>query len=140
MTFRFAGPRDVSLLAEANAELLEDERHELKLSREKLVERWSDWIAGEYRAVLFEDDDSNPLAYALFRPAERGVHLRQFFVWRGSRGKGVGRAAFQLLLSEVWPPGTRVQLDVLCGNEAAFGFWRALGFRDYAVTMERRPI
>jgi hypothetical protein len=42
------------------------------------------------------------------------------------------------LLNEVWGPGTPVQLEILCGNPDALGFWRALGFKEYAVTMELR--
>jgi GNAT superfamily N-acetyltransferase len=136
MTFRFADARDVPLLAEANARLLEDERHEMRLSSEELVERWSKWLAGEYRAVLFEEE--SPVAYALFRPSETGVYLRQFFVWRGRRRQGRGRAAFALLATQVWAPGTRIELDVLCGNQTGLRFWKTLGFRDYAVRMELR--
>jgi hypothetical protein len=73
MTFRFATATDIPLLAAANAQLLEDERHERRLSHEKLIERWKEWIPGDYRAVLFENSgESDPIAYALFRPSESG--------------------------------------------------------------------
>ena len=42
------------------------------------------WLAAEYRAALFELN-SEPVAHALFRPAEGGIYLRQFYVARGCR-------------------------------------------------------
>ena len=44
----------------------------------------------------------------------------------------------QILLSEVFPPRTRVTVDVLHHNHAAHEFWKAIGFHDYAVTLEMR--
>ena len=70
LTFRFATPDDIPLLADANAQLIDDEGYEWKLSRDALASRWN---------------------------------------------------------------------YVLRGNRDALGFWKALGFAEYAVLMELRP-
>ncbi len=96
-----------------------------------------DWLAGDYLAVLFEID-GDPVAYALHRPEEGGIYLRQFFVLPEQRRKGIGRQAIRLLREEVWPEGVRVTVEVLIHNRAGTEFWRALGFERYALTLESR--
>jgi ribosomal protein S18 acetylase RimI-like enzyme len=64
------------------------------------------------------------------------VHLRQFFVSRDHRRQGVGRQAMTLLLQQVWPPDARISLDVLVQNQQGLAFWKALGFSEYAITLE----
>ena len=95
------------------------------------------WLGGEYSAVLFELDGAT-VGYSLFRDDEgRGVYLRQFFVARERRREGIGRRAFELLATEALRPGTRIVIEVLCGNERALAFWSAVGFADYARTLVR---
>lgn len=136
MHLRRATEADVPLLATMNSRLLEDESHELRLAAAEREKRMRGWLAGEYQAVLFLDD-SAPVGYALFRPNEHGVYLRQFYVERGRRRQGIGRAALELLRQEIWPSGSQVTLEVLVGNQPALAFWRAVGFSDYALTMRK---
>jgi len=96
------------------------------------------WLQTEYQAIIFEHDD-RPVAYALYRQEGDGIHLRQFFVDRQQRRQGLGRQALQLLLSEVWPLEARVTLEVLVNNRSGQEFWKALGFREYALTLEMLP-
>ena len=51
------------------------------------------------------------------------------------RRRGVGRAAIGWLWQHVWG-GRRVRVDVLVGNAVGVAFWRAVGFRDYCLTLE----
>jgi GNAT superfamily N-acetyltransferase len=105
----------------------------------ELERRMRGWLSREYSAVLFEEGGER-VAYALFRDDEgRGVHVRQFFVARDRRRSGVGRRAFELLVGEVLPPGTRLVVEVLARNGRALEFWKAVGFADYARTLERLP-
>lgn len=122
-----------------NAELIQDEGHANPMSLAELEARMRAWLSGEYAAVIFEEGEE-PAAYALFRDNEgRGVLLRQFFVVRERRRRGIGRRAFQLLASEIVAPGTRLVVEVLSHNHRALAFWEAVGFADYARTLERRP-
>jgi predicted acetyltransferase len=140
MNWHRAQPDEVPLLARMNAELIVDEGHTNRMTVAELEERMRGWLAAEYSAVLF-NEDAEPVGYAVVRDNEgRGVLLRQFFVVRHRRREGIGRRALDLLINEILPPTTRVIVDVLVGNERALRFWRAMGFTDYSVTLERLPV
>jgi len=40
------------------------------------------------------------------------------------------------LQQEIWPPDKRLTVEVLVGNQAARGFYEAVGFREYSVELE----
>jgi GNAT superfamily N-acetyltransferase len=101
----------------------------------ELETRLRKWLSGRYVATLFARDRVT-VAYALWRDDAEWVYLRQFFVARPVRREGIGREAIALLTDEVWPPGKRVRVEVLLGNEVGLAFWRAIGFRDYFLTLE----
>jgi GNAT superfamily N-acetyltransferase len=123
------------MLAEMNLRLIQDEAHRKPMDVPALENRMQAWLrSGEYEAVLF--DGPPVIAYALFRQDPDSIYLRQFFVERSSRRRGVGRLAFEILTREVWPPKTRITIDVLVNNEAGIAFWRSIGFRNYVLTME----
>jgi GNAT superfamily N-acetyltransferase len=129
---------DAPLLARMNADLIRDEGHSNTMTVAQLEQRMRGWLSAEYTAVVFERA-AQPVGYALFRDNEgRGMLLRQFFVSADCRRQGLGRRAFALLVEEVLAPGTRVAVEVLTRNERALAFWRAVGFTEYAVTLERR--
>lgn len=100
--------------------------------------RMRDWLVGEYAAVLFVERDI-VVAYALFTETEEQIYLRQLFVVRDQRRHGIGRAAVQILRTEIWPASKRLIVEVLVQNNAAVQFWRAVGFRDYSLTLEIMP-
>jgi GNAT superfamily N-acetyltransferase len=104
----------------------------------ELSERMRGWLGGEYKAVLF-GPASEPLAYALYREEANGIYLRQLFVRRDRRREGIGRAAMDILRSQVWPPGKRLTVEVLTANTRAVAFWHAMGYQDYALTLEIMP-
>ena len=140
--FRPATLDDCQLLAELNAHLIQDEGHRNPMSVAQLAERMRSWLAGDYRAVIFEagqgpEPPQQPVGYALYRDEPEYIYLRQFFVRSDSRRQGIGRAAIQHLVRNEWPAQKRIRLDVLVGNTAAIAFWRSVGFADYCLTMER---
>lgn len=136
--WRMATDSDVPLLADMNRQLREDEAPVAEPLRVNFEERMRGWLAGEYTAALFELDET-PIGYALWRDNEGlGVYLRQFFVVRDRRRRGLGRKAFELLSREILPPGTDITLEVLEQNPVGFAFWQALGFGEYARTLLRR--
>ena len=137
-TWRFAGPGDVPLLAEWNHQLIRDEGHRNPMSVGQLEERMRGWLAGDYKAVLFEGDGAE-VGYALFKHEPGAIYLRQMFIRRELRRKGHGRRGFEILRKEVWPGKVRLTVDVLVRNETAIAFWRAVGYRDYCLTLEIPP-
>ena len=135
LSHRAATIADAPLLAELNHQLIHDEGHRNRMTVPELEERMRNWLATDYRAVLFARGES-VAAYTLFRPEGCAVYIRQFFVGREYRRSGMGRMAMQILLNNTLRDFQRVYLDVIIKNSAAHAFWKTVGFRDYAVTME----
>ena len=104
----------------------------------QLEQRMRDFIAGEYQAIIYEEV-GEVVAYALFRERPEEIYLRQLFVVRHRRRDGIGRRAVELLRSEIWPKNKRLTVEVLIANKSAVAFWRAIGYADYALTLEIMP-
>jgi hypothetical protein len=75
LSWRRASEADVGLLSEWNHQLIRDEGHRNPMTVLELAQRMRGWLAGEYEAVIFSEED--PCAYALFRREEGRVRLRQ---------------------------------------------------------------
>jgi predicted acetyltransferase len=133
--FRRAEVADAEELAEMNCHLIRDEGHRNRMNRAELEARMTQWLESEYEAFLFEEGEQT-VGYALFRQETEYVYLRQFYIRPEHRRCGLGRAAIDWLWQHVWGRG-RVRLEVLIGNAVAISFWRAVGFRDYCLTLER---
>jgi len=131
---REATAEDLPLLARLNRELIEDQGSSNPMSLAELEERMRGWLAGEYRAVFFELA-SDVVAYAVVRPAEGGIHLRQFFVLRPFRRRGIGSRAFEAFRRRHVPAAAAITLEVLVHNETGLAFWRALGFEEHALSL-----
>jgi len=139
MTWRDATLADCQLLGAMNHQLIADENHRNSMSVPELTERMRGFLAGEYKAVLFESEGS-VVAYALYHPFEEcDLYLRQFFVVRGKRREGLGRQAVQILFQEIFPPDKRIIVTALSQNQRALAFWAAVGFDEYCVSFERLP-
>jgi predicted acetyltransferase len=138
MDYRFATADDLDLLAVWNHQLIRDEGHRNQMTLTELRERMDDWLVGEYRAVIFSVE-SEPVAYALYRESRTDVYLRQFFVTRDYRRQGIGQQAVAILRRQFWPRTKRLTVEVLIANTAAVNFWRAVGYRDYSLTLEILP-
>jgi GNAT superfamily N-acetyltransferase len=136
---RPAGEDDLDLLVAWNVELIADEGHPSAMTPHELRERFEKWIeSGDYQVVVF-DLASEPVAYAAYSENPSFVYLRHFFVRRDRRRLGIGRRCIGLLFAEVWPSDRRCLVDALSHNTPALAFWRALGYHDYCVTLERLP-
>ena len=139
MQYRLALAEDCPTLAVLNAQLIQDEGHRNPMTVAQLEDRMRGWLtSGEYQALLWEDHH-DVVAYALFRETTAEVYLRQFFVVRHRRREGIGRQAIAALLTQVWPRHKRWTVSVLVKNAPAVAFWRAVGYTDYALTLEIMP-
>jgi predicted acetyltransferase len=104
----------------------------------ELEHRMRGWISGEYRAIVYEDA-GEIVANALFREQAEEIYLRQLFVVRHRRSRGIGRRAVEILRSQVWPKTKRLTVEVLVANRRALSFWRSVGYADYALSLEILP-
>jgi 2-amino-4-hydroxy-6-hydroxymethyldihydropteridine diphosphokinase len=136
LTHRPATLRDVPLLARLNRQLVMDEEARTRLTLDGLEARMRGWLRGEYAATIFELAGES-VAYALYRKTECGAHIRQFFVVRHARRQGIGRRAIELLLERVLASESTIELGVLAHNRRALGFWKAVGFAEYVITLEK---
>ena len=140
LTVRVAAVADLPQLASWNRQLIEDEGHDNTMSLEELVVRMRNWLTTEYQALIFEDPAAPaPVAYALLRDTPEWVHLRQFFVARDRRRRGIGARAVALLRDSVFPPDKPVIVEAMAWNQPALSFWRAMGFADRYVGLQSRP-
>lgn len=104
----------------------------------ELEQRMSGWLQGEYTAIIFEEG-GELVAYALYRELPEELYLRQLFVVRNRRRQGIGRAAMEILRTQIWPKNKRLTVEVLVHNTTAVAFWRAVGYQDYSLMLEIMP-
>jgi GNAT superfamily N-acetyltransferase len=138
LRFRLATVADAAALGRLNHQLIRDEGHRNPMNVDELTKRMRGWLADDgYEALLGYAGDEL-VAYVLWRDEPDCVYLRQIFVHRDHRRQGTAR---HLMLSvfERWPD-KRLTVDVLAGNARALAFWRRMGYRDYAVILERLPL
>ena len=136
MHYRRAELSDSYALAEMNRQLIVDEGHRNSMTIQELEERMKDWLQNDYEAYLFTGGE-DMVGYALYRREPEWVYLRQFYIDASRRRQGTGRDALEYLIDSVWNEAVRIRLDVLSTNLRGIGFWKATGFREYCVTMER---
>ena len=136
VTFRYAAPGDAALLARMNGQLIRDEGHRNRMTPDELEQRMAGWLgSGEYQAVVFESS-GDAVGYALYRFEPEHVYVRQYFVLREHRRRGVGHSALEWLRRHAWGERPCVRLDVLVANAEGRAFWKGVGFEEYCVTME----
>ena len=137
---RSASVSDCAALAQWNHQLIRDEGHRNPMTVPELEQRMRGWLTDDgYTALIFEQT-GEPVAYALFRDDESRIHLRQLFVVRHRRREGIGRSVMGILMSKHWSSEKRLTVDVLVENPAAVAFWQAIGYKDYALTLEITPV
>ena len=135
LAYRAALSADVPMLARMNQHLIEDEGHRNPMRLTELESRMRSMLEVDYTATLFETGE-HVVAYALWRDEPDWLYLRQFFVVRSYRRRGIGAQAVRVMTDEVWPADKRVRVNVLVGNQLGLEFWRAVGFVDYLITLE----
>jgi ribosomal protein S18 acetylase RimI-like enzyme len=126
---------DVEQLAELNKRLIEDERHPNPMNVQQLAQRMAEWLQGEYTCYLATEDRST-VAYCLFRDDGKYYYMRQLFVERAYRRKGIASRLLDWMYQNVWTD-KKVRLDVLSHNEEAIAFYKAYGFRVGCLRMEK---
>ena len=135
MTVDRADASHAAELAELNRQLIEDERHPNPMTRTELAERMIRWMEEGYTCHVARDG-GRTVGYCLFRDDGKYYHLRQLFVARSHRRRGIATALMDWMYANVWS-GKPVRLDVFAHNEHAVAFYRSYGFRVAVLRMER---
>ena len=110
MTINRADASDMEELAELNRQLIEDERHPNPMTRAELGERMIRWMAEGYRCYVARVGGTTA-GYCLFRDDGKHYYLRQLFVARGHRRRGIATSLMDWMYANVWS-GKPVRLDV----------------------------
>ena len=126
------GMEDTPRLAALNKKLIEDEQSDNPMSIDELQTRMAGFIAGEYHAFYFVEQDEI-IGYALIRHTSDPVYLRQFYIDRPYRRQHKGKQAFQELMTHLKLDA--IDIDVLPWNERGMSFWKSCGFTETCVSM-----
>ncbi len=120
---RSAGLNDMPLLAQMNDRLVEDQGSLNPFSLNELEQRFNEWLqTGAWQIdVILEHEQV--VGYAVYQqqgdyyyPDQQVVYVRQFYIEREHRGRGLGRVAFHTLMQTRFPKGYAVTLDVVATN------------------------
>ena len=130
-----AALRDADILAELNQELIEDEQHPNPMHIAQLTERMRTWLTTDYTCYMAKEKGSI-VAYCLYRDDESHYYMRQLYVDRAHRRKGIATRLLDWLYENVWTD-KKVRLDVLAHNEDAVAFYQRYGFRIGVFRMEK---
>ena len=143
LNLRKATSKDIPALAEMNRQLIQDERSRNPLNVEQLELRMQAWLDGSWSAIMIYKNEEL-IGYLLYQQREDDYHpnqpmifVRQFFVQRAYRRRGIGRQAFEQITEQYFPSDAKVMLDVLATNSEALRFWEDLGFTRYATSLQR---
>ena len=101
----------------------------------ELAERMTLWLQTHYTAHLAREDGIT-VGYCLFRDDGMHYYLRQLFIARTHRRRGLATALMDWMYANVWTDKP-VRLDVLAHNREAVAFYKAYGFRIAVLRMEK---
>jgi GNAT superfamily N-acetyltransferase len=124
-----------------NRRLIEDEGSRNPMSITGLQDRMGDWLRGEWKVELFSEEGA-VVGYAVYQfrndiyePDKVVVYLRQLYIERDRRSRGLGGRAVKLLAQTCFPAGCRIEVDVLASNPRGAKFWAQVGFQPYCTTL-----
>ncbi len=139
---RMATEEDLPLLAQMNKHLFEDAGSHNPMSVDALRDRMATWLAADEWKIIVLAQEETIFGYMVYQvrpdsyePEIAFVYVRQYFIERNWRRKGLGRAAFDALARAYFPARSKVVIDALASDPNATAFWAALGFQPYSVTM-----
>ena len=126
---------DVETLAELNKHLIEDERPPNSMNIAELTQRMREWLATDYICHIAKQD-GRIVGYCLYRDDGGYYYMRQLYVDRAHRRKGIATQLLDWLYKNVWTD-KKVRLDVLAHNADAVAFYKRYGFRIGVFRMEK---
>ncbi len=136
MSIRPAYIDDLDTLTRMNVELRADERIDNVMTDAEVKERMRGFLLGKtYRIHVFLED-SGIVGYSVVDVTKTPVYMRQFFIDRNSRRRGLGRKFFHMLVGVL--DVEAIDVEVLAWNETAVEFYKKIGFSRRYVGMRLR--
>ena len=127
--------KDLSSLAILNKRLVEDEKYPNPMNIAELDQRMRNWIKSEYTVYTIKKDD-DILGYCLYRDDEDFYYIRQLYIDRHCRRKGLATKLLDWMYSNIWID-KKTRLDVLSDNYRAIGFYESYGFKARCINLEK---
>lgn len=106
-------------------------RAEPGFDQERYLNRWRKMMYDESAVLLVAEVDDRVIGFADLHPDKQHGHLLAMFVAEPFRGRGVGKALLNVVLT--WARGRalpRISLHVFPHNERAIRLYRSAGFVD----------
>jgi ribosomal protein S18 acetylase RimI-like enzyme len=134
-----------------NRRLIDDEGSRNPMSVDQLAERFRSWLDGTWQVDLLIEPIAEPaqptaetiVGYAVYqlrhdeyRLEATEVYVRQFYIERERRGRGLGSEGYRRLARERFPADGTITLEVLETNPDGRRFWEKLGFAPYCTTLK----
>ena len=126
---------DAEGLAGLNQHLLEDEGHPNPMNIDQLAQRMKEWLENDYNCYTVKQNGCI-VAYCLYRDDSGYYYMRQLYVDRSHRRRGIATRLLDWLYENVWTD-KKVRLDVLAHNRDAVAFYKRYGFRIGVFRMEK---
>jgi ribosomal protein S18 acetylase RimI-like enzyme len=118
---------DLSVLTEMNIQLRSDEKIDNVMSANEVKSRMQSFIqSNEYKLYLLKDDDIN-YGYALINIVKKPNYLRQLYIIKEFRNKGLGTKLVNELMKIL--NINEIDVEVMVWNERAIKFYENFGFK-----------
>ena len=127
---------DAETLAGLNQHLIEDEGHPNSMNRDQLAQRMKEWLKTDYICYMVKHN-GRIVAYCLYRDDCGYYYMRQLYVDRSHRRRGIATQLLDWLYENEWKD-KKVRLDVLAQNRDAVAFYKTYGFRIGVFRMENK--
>ena len=144
VSIRKADDADVPFLARMNEQLVADQGSRNPFTAKQYEHRFAEWLVTDWEVDVFEHDVQR-VGYSVYRVQadeyysdQQVVYVRQFYIERQHRRRGLGTTAFSVLQEARFPEIESIALDVLATNPSGQRFWEHIGFEPYFVNMKRR--
>lgn len=144
IAFRDATLEDIPTLAKMNRQLIEAEQSRNPMSLDELEERMRGFLRPKTQSphgwsVVLILVDGQVAGYTVYRlgrdeynASQPEVFIRHYMLKPEYRRRGIGKAAFEQLVVDLFPESANLSLNVLESNPAGRRFWTSLGFEPYS--------
>ena len=127
MMFVEAKLEDLNVLTEMNIQLRSDEKIDNVMSDKEVKSRMQSFIqSNEYKIYLLKDDDID-YGYALVNILKKPNYLRQLYIIKKFRNKGLGTKMLNELMEIL--NINEIDVEVMVWNERAIKFYENFGFK-----------